>query len=198
MQPVLRELTPAFGYKQYNIPYHPGALKFFKETQYHACRASVSEERIVPTRRSSPPPRRGRTFSQRISCKPCWSPALSLWVLDVPRRYFDLALYTEQLLVVCLGLTHCAVLRRSGDEAEADAISTGAASSRAAAIGAYIAYRHPNAAARFRLSVDRQSCRRAWRGRSSAADYGRRAGSIGPAASSRSRSVSISPSATSR
>ena len=28
---VLREWTPAFGYKQYGVPYHPGALKFFKE-----------------------------------------------------------------------------------------------------------------------------------------------------------------------
>ena len=31
VQPVLREWTPAFGYKQYGVPYHSGALKFFKE-----------------------------------------------------------------------------------------------------------------------------------------------------------------------
>jgi TRAP transporter TAXI family solute receptor len=31
VQPVLREFTPAFGYKKYGVPYHPGALKFFKE-----------------------------------------------------------------------------------------------------------------------------------------------------------------------
>ena len=31
VQPVLREWSPAFGYKQYGVPYHPGALKFFKE-----------------------------------------------------------------------------------------------------------------------------------------------------------------------
>ena len=31
VQPVLREFTPAFGYKQYGVPYHPGALKYFKE-----------------------------------------------------------------------------------------------------------------------------------------------------------------------
>jgi TRAP-type uncharacterized transport system substrate-binding protein len=31
VQPVLREWTPAFGYKQYGVPYHPGALKYFKE-----------------------------------------------------------------------------------------------------------------------------------------------------------------------
>jgi TRAP transporter TAXI family solute receptor len=31
VQPVLREFSPAFGYKQYGIPYHPGAMKYFKE-----------------------------------------------------------------------------------------------------------------------------------------------------------------------
>ncbi len=31
VQPVLREFTPAFGYKRYGVPYHPGALKFFKD-----------------------------------------------------------------------------------------------------------------------------------------------------------------------
>lgn len=31
VQPVLREFTPDFGYKQYGVPYHNGALKFFKE-----------------------------------------------------------------------------------------------------------------------------------------------------------------------
>ena len=29
--PVLREFSPAFAYKQYGVPYHPGALKYFKE-----------------------------------------------------------------------------------------------------------------------------------------------------------------------
>ena len=31
IQPVLREFSPAFAYKQYGVPYHPGALKFFKD-----------------------------------------------------------------------------------------------------------------------------------------------------------------------
>ena len=31
VQPVLREYSPAFGYKQYGVPYHPGAEKYFKE-----------------------------------------------------------------------------------------------------------------------------------------------------------------------
>jgi uncharacterized protein len=31
VQPVLREFTPTFAYKQYEVPYHPGAVKYFKE-----------------------------------------------------------------------------------------------------------------------------------------------------------------------
>ncbi len=31
IQPVLREFTLPFAYKQYDIPYHPGALKYYKE-----------------------------------------------------------------------------------------------------------------------------------------------------------------------
>ncbi len=29
MQPVLREFTPQFAYKKYDVPYHPGAVKFY-------------------------------------------------------------------------------------------------------------------------------------------------------------------------
>ncbi len=31
VQPVLREFSAESGYKQYGVPYHPGALKYFKE-----------------------------------------------------------------------------------------------------------------------------------------------------------------------
>ena len=31
VQPVLREFSAEAGYKQYGVPYHPGALKYFKE-----------------------------------------------------------------------------------------------------------------------------------------------------------------------
>jgi len=31
VQPVLREFSAAAGYKKYEIPYHPGALRYFKE-----------------------------------------------------------------------------------------------------------------------------------------------------------------------
>jgi TRAP-type uncharacterized transport system substrate-binding protein len=31
VQPVLREFSAAFGHKQYEVPYHAGAVKYFKE-----------------------------------------------------------------------------------------------------------------------------------------------------------------------
>jgi hypothetical protein len=31
VQPVLRAFSAQAGYKQYDVPYHPGALKYFKE-----------------------------------------------------------------------------------------------------------------------------------------------------------------------
>jgi TRAP transporter TAXI family solute receptor len=31
VQPVLREFTPAFAFKQFDVPYHPGALKYYQE-----------------------------------------------------------------------------------------------------------------------------------------------------------------------
>ncbi len=31
LQPVLREFSAQFAYKQFDVPYHPGALKYFKE-----------------------------------------------------------------------------------------------------------------------------------------------------------------------
>lgn len=34
IQPVLRAFSAAAGYKQYEVPYHPGALKYFKEHNY--------------------------------------------------------------------------------------------------------------------------------------------------------------------
>jgi uncharacterized protein len=34
VQPVLREFSAEAGYKQYAIPYHPGALKYFQEKGY--------------------------------------------------------------------------------------------------------------------------------------------------------------------
>jgi TRAP-type uncharacterized transport system substrate-binding protein len=36
IQPALREFTAAGLYKHYNLPYHPGALKYFKEHNIEA------------------------------------------------------------------------------------------------------------------------------------------------------------------
>jgi hypothetical protein len=36
VQPVLREFSAANGYKQYGVPYHPGALKYFAEKKLQA------------------------------------------------------------------------------------------------------------------------------------------------------------------
>jgi uncharacterized protein len=36
VQPVLREFSAENGYKQYGVPYHPGALKYFKEKNLQA------------------------------------------------------------------------------------------------------------------------------------------------------------------
>ena len=36
VQPALREFSAAGLYKKYDIPYHPGALKYFKEKKIEA------------------------------------------------------------------------------------------------------------------------------------------------------------------
>ena len=36
IQPALREFSAAGLYKSYDIPYHPGALKYFKEHNIQA------------------------------------------------------------------------------------------------------------------------------------------------------------------
>jgi len=36
VQPVLREFSAEGGYKKYGVPYHPGALKYFKEKNLEA------------------------------------------------------------------------------------------------------------------------------------------------------------------
>ena len=36
VQPVLRAFSAANGYKKYDMPYHPGALKYYKEHHIEA------------------------------------------------------------------------------------------------------------------------------------------------------------------
>ena len=64
------------------------------------------------------------------------------WVMDVPRRVFDVSFYTEQLLTVCLGLT-LALAFVVETQREYRAIDLGGAIT-VAIILAYIAYRFPN------------------------------------------------------
>ena len=79
VQPVLREFSAPAGYKKYDVPYHPGALKYFKERNLQprtSCeRGSFDRHRAPrnassPTRRSSPPPPRARPSSRPMSCRP--------------------------------------------------------------------------------------------------------------------------------
>ena len=65
----------------------------------------MSEERIVPDAAefASVAPR--STVVAANILQALLVAAVVLWVLDVPRRWFGLSLYTEQLLAVCLGLS---------------------------------------------------------------------------------------------
>ena len=49
-----------------------------------------------------------------------------VWVIDLPRRLFGLAFYTEQLLAVCLGLS-LALAFIAGSQERAERRSTGPA-----------------------------------------------------------------------
>ena len=103
IQPVLREFTLAFAYKNYDIPYHPGAVKYYKEHNVQANGIAVNGE-----------PQQPEAAEQSSAASPAVALATDIlqgalifcvvgWVLDVPRRLFDMSFYTEQLLAVCLG-----------------------------------------------------------------------------------------------
>jgi TRAP transporter 4TM/12TM fusion protein len=65
----------------------------------------VSEERIVPGAAELAAAASRATVLVSTALQALLVAAVVLWVLDVPRRIFNLALYTEQLLTVCLGLS---------------------------------------------------------------------------------------------
>ena len=64
----------------------------------------MSEERVVPAAAELAAASRA-TVVASSALQALLVVAVVLWVLDVPRRVFNLALYTEQLLTVCLGLS---------------------------------------------------------------------------------------------
>jgi len=65
----------------------------------------VSEERIVPSAAEFASAASRATVVAANLIQALLVAAVVLWVMDVPRRVFGLALYTEQLLTVCLGLS---------------------------------------------------------------------------------------------
>jgi TRAP transporter 4TM/12TM fusion protein len=65
----------------------------------------VSEERIVPSAAEFASAASRVTVAAANVLQALLVAAVVLWVMDVPRRVFGLALYTEQLLAVCLGLS---------------------------------------------------------------------------------------------
>ena len=65
----------------------------------------MSEERIVPSAAEFASAASRATVIATNVLQALLVAAVVLWVLEVPRRVFDVGLYTEQLLLVCLGLT---------------------------------------------------------------------------------------------
>ena len=105
MQPALREfIVGASLYKHYDLPYHPGALKYFKDHNIKprpfSERASATRRRRRPCRAVSRPSRLRRDILQALLLI-----CVIGWVLDVPRRVFGLGLYTEQMLAIALGFS---------------------------------------------------------------------------------------------
>ena len=101
----------------------------------------MSEERIVPSAAEFASAASRATYLATNVLQALLVACVILWVLDVPRRAFNFSLYTEQMLVACLGLTLALafVVESAGKPTRFEwsgVIAT-------AAICAYIAYRHP-------------------------------------------------------
>jgi len=65
----------------------------------------VSEERIVPDAAEFASAASKASLFWTNVFQSLLVAAVVLWVLDIPRRVFNVAFYTEQLLTICLGLT---------------------------------------------------------------------------------------------
>jgi TRAP transporter 4TM/12TM fusion protein len=101
----------------------------------------VSEERIVPTAAEFASAASRATYLTTNVLQALLVACVVLWVLDVPRQVFNLAFYTEQLLVVCLGLTMALAFVVESAQKPTRLEWSGVIAT--AAICAYIAYRHP-------------------------------------------------------
>jgi TRAP transporter 4TM/12TM fusion protein len=100
----------------------------------------VSEERLVPDAEAFAASASKAELVWTKTCQALLVAAVVLWVLDVPRRVFGVALYTEQLLTVCLGLSLAIafIAERSRSEAKLDWMGGAAA----AGLLAYTLYRY--------------------------------------------------------
>ena len=115
MQPALRGFSAAGLYKQYDMPYHPGALKYFKEKGLAAAGA--------PSERGAHRRGRGGVRLRRVAgdCavdqRPPGAAGRGRRAVGARRAAAlrsGLALYTEQLLAVCLGLAGLGFITEPG------------------------------------------------------------------------------------
>jgi TRAP transporter 4TM/12TM fusion protein len=99
----------------------------------------VSEERIVPTAEELAASASRATVVTATILQALLVAVVVLWVLDVPAQGFRLALYTEQLLAVCLGLSLALAFVTESSRRPRFDWAGGAAS---VGLAAYIAFRH--------------------------------------------------------
>jgi TRAP transporter 4TM/12TM fusion protein len=99
----------------------------------------VSEERIVPDAAAFASAASRATVIAATTLQALLVAVVMLWVLDVPVRVFRLALYTEQLLAVCLGLSLALAFVTEPTSRSRFDWAGGAAS---VGLAAYIVYRH--------------------------------------------------------
>jgi TRAP transporter 4TM/12TM fusion protein len=99
----------------------------------------VSEERLVPSAEEFASTASRATLLATNALQAALVAAVVLWVMDVPRRMLGLALYTEQLLTVCLGLSLALAFVTERARLSRFDWGGGAAS---VALGAYVVFRH--------------------------------------------------------
>ena len=100
----------------------------------------MSEERIVPSAAEFASAASRATLVATNIIQALLVAAVMLWVMDVPRRVFGLALYTEQLLTVCLGLSLALAFLTEPSQGRSRLDWGGGAAT--VGLAAYIVFRH--------------------------------------------------------
>ena len=167
-------------------PYHPGALKYFKDKKHRGqgvlTQSAPSDRRAMARGRGAAHLRRvggalhrqhGGVRLRRRRRRPSsltnvlqalLVACVVLWVLDVPRQVFNVSFYTEQLLAVCLGLTLALAFIAETQRASRAPIDLGGAIAVDRHRSIYIAYRYRQRAARFAVAGGRGARRWRWPG----------------------------------